>query len=117
MILTVETPLGLSVTLDEETLSRKAAKHGPAWANVEQCKSVFEDPELITTSQNPGQETSLMFFRKADITTPTVKYVRGIADFSKGEPGIITSIHPRKKIGPTGEELYPLDEEMTDGDG
>lgn len=114
IVLEVDTPLGVPVRLDKKTHDLKVAKHGRPWAGLDQCRILFSDPELITESQHAGMETSLMFFRKAEVTTPAVKYVRGIADFRTGEAGIIRSVHPRRDIGNTGQQVYPVVEETTE---
>jgi len=119
IVLEAETPIGRKVTLDRDTLEDKTTQHGAAWVNLEQARKVFEDPSDVFVSQYEwaGDEV-LMFYRPADITTPQVKYVRGIADFRYGDPGRVTSLHPRRSVGNTGKRVYPIvDTETTDADG
>lgn len=112
------TPIGgLEVSIDRSTLEAKALQHGQAWVNLEQCRLVFEEPVAVYESQHQDMEGVLLFYRPALITTPQVKFVRGVADFNYGSVGRIVSLHPRRAIGNTGFQLYPmLDAETGDAD-
>jgi hypothetical protein len=102
------TPLeGLTVSLDRSTLEAKTIEHGVAWVSLEQCQLLFEDPELIYESQHEWAKGKLLFYRRPFITTPYVKYVRGVADFRFGAVGRIISVHPKRGIGNTGPQVYP----------
>ena len=108
-----QTPtLGLTVSVDRATIESKAIDHSGDWSNLEQCRLVLEDPLLICRSQHDDEPDRLMFFREAEITTRHVRYVRVIADESKGGPAKMKmiSIHPRQVIGRTGAQIYPVAE-------
>ena len=103
------TPIpGLTVSLDTRTLNNKTVQHGAAWVTEEQCQVLFETPEFIFESQHPEFPARLLFYCRPFITTPWIKYVRGVADFTYGTEGFAVSVHPRKTIGNVGPQVYPI---------
>jgi hypothetical protein len=113
-----QTPiLGLTVSVDRATIESKAIDHSEDWSSLEQCRLVLEDPLLVCRSQHDDEPDRLMFFREAEITTRHVRYVRAIADESRGGEAKMKmiSIHPREVIGSIGVRIYPvLGTETTD---
>jgi len=109
---------GMTVSVDRQTLERKVLKHNQAWANLEQCRAVIEEPSDVFRSQHSQYPDRLMFYGPAQTTTENVKFVKVVADFSAGLEGTMKSIHPKANFGVTGPRVYPIPdaESTTDAD-